>query len=382
MSIEFQCGACGKSLKTTDDKAGRRARCPECGEMVVVPSPGGEASEFDFNFEEAALPGGTFNIGPSQVESGFGGTRAQRPRRAEPQEPCPMCGELVGRSAKKCPHCGERLERKASRRSGTGKNRISVDEVFGQAWTAFSDRAGLIIGAMVLAALLLMIVTFAIGVVVGVVFGFSIIAGRRTTMADPLSALGSGFVVIVIVDVFFLLFWDWLLLGLSIIATRITRSDNRAELADLFAGGPQLMRFFGISLLLALILFGAALAGGLISVMSQSVLLPVIVVYGTAFFLLFKFWAAPFVLADQDPGGLRTLGICWEIMTGNHVTMFLTLLMLFLIHFTAFLLPVFGGPIGFWLWLLTLVFTLPFTFLIFASAYDLITTDDYEADYE
>jgi hypothetical protein len=36
MSIAFQCG-CGKQLKVRDELAGKRARCPACGEIVPVP---------------------------------------------------------------------------------------------------------------------------------------------------------------------------------------------------------------------------------------------------------------------------------------------------------------------------------------------------------
>jgi hypothetical protein len=37
MSIRFQC-ECGKKLKATDDKIGKRVLCPDCGQPVTVPS--------------------------------------------------------------------------------------------------------------------------------------------------------------------------------------------------------------------------------------------------------------------------------------------------------------------------------------------------------
>lgn len=37
MSIRFQCD-CGKKLKATDDKIGKRVLCPDCGEPVTVPA--------------------------------------------------------------------------------------------------------------------------------------------------------------------------------------------------------------------------------------------------------------------------------------------------------------------------------------------------------
>jgi len=36
--IQFSCG-CGKRLKATEEQAGRRARCPRCGKLQMIPQP-------------------------------------------------------------------------------------------------------------------------------------------------------------------------------------------------------------------------------------------------------------------------------------------------------------------------------------------------------
>ena len=41
MAIESTCGGCGKLLSVGDEHAGRRARCPECGQIYTVPTPTG-----------------------------------------------------------------------------------------------------------------------------------------------------------------------------------------------------------------------------------------------------------------------------------------------------------------------------------------------------
>ncbi|MGH7200272.1 MAG: hypothetical protein ACREJB_06680, partial [Planctomycetaceae bacterium] len=38
MTIEFNCPECGKLLKTADNKAGVRAKCPGCGGSITVPT--------------------------------------------------------------------------------------------------------------------------------------------------------------------------------------------------------------------------------------------------------------------------------------------------------------------------------------------------------
>ena len=38
MPILFACGNCGKKIKAPDTAAGKKTKCPDCGEVVVVPS--------------------------------------------------------------------------------------------------------------------------------------------------------------------------------------------------------------------------------------------------------------------------------------------------------------------------------------------------------
>jgi len=39
MPIEFRCTQCNKLLRTADQSAGKKAKCPECGQILRVPSP-------------------------------------------------------------------------------------------------------------------------------------------------------------------------------------------------------------------------------------------------------------------------------------------------------------------------------------------------------
>ena len=38
MPIEFRCTQCQKLLRTADETAGKKARCPDCGAIVDIPS--------------------------------------------------------------------------------------------------------------------------------------------------------------------------------------------------------------------------------------------------------------------------------------------------------------------------------------------------------
>jgi len=38
MAIEFRCTQCNKLLRTADQSAGKKAKCPECGQILRVPA--------------------------------------------------------------------------------------------------------------------------------------------------------------------------------------------------------------------------------------------------------------------------------------------------------------------------------------------------------
>ena len=45
MPIEFKCTACDTLMRAADDAAGKKAKCPTCGEIVSIPDSNGEWAE-------------------------------------------------------------------------------------------------------------------------------------------------------------------------------------------------------------------------------------------------------------------------------------------------------------------------------------------------
>ncbi len=81
MSIEFLCAHCGQKLRVSDEAAGRRAKCPSCGQLNQIPQTGAPAEDpFAPSpslppFQSGDSPFQTTPINPYlSPQTGFGGT--------------------------------------------------------------------------------------------------------------------------------------------------------------------------------------------------------------------------------------------------------------------------------------------------------------------
>ncbi|MEZ6058579.1 MAG: hypothetical protein R3C01_17910 [Planctomycetaceae bacterium] len=112
MAIKVDCQHCGKTLTAKDSAAGRTAKCPNCGEPVVLP----KADEIYDAEDDFGSLGEAEDDFPSSI--------------GDNQKPCPMCGEMIASVAKKCRHCGEifdaSLKKKAKRASSSGEEEMTV----------------------------------------------------------------------------------------------------------------------------------------------------------------------------------------------------------------------------------------------------------------
>src|SRR5262245_44113711 len=117
MTIEFHCPHCDKLLKTADDKAGVSAKCPGCGESVLVPAITESNALFDQSFSPPPLTPAAARRTPASAESADENTDAAAMRD------CPMCGERIKAAATKCRYCGEELANRRFVGSGLASHR-------------------------------------------------------------------------------------------------------------------------------------------------------------------------------------------------------------------------------------------------------------------
>jgi len=112
VAIHVTCDACGKTLKTKDSAAGRRAKCPSCGAAIQIPETtemedGGIFDAEEMGFDDLGSPNDWGDATEDPAEAG--------------RKPCPMCGEMIKENAAKCRFCGEIFDpelKKQAKRSG------------------------------------------------------------------------------------------------------------------------------------------------------------------------------------------------------------------------------------------------------------------------
>ena len=119
MAITVRCPECGKRLQAPDSAAGKRAKCPNCSKVLVIPEPVYEAEEFA---EEPApapapepapapQPAGPRDLSDLLDEADEYPLQAPPPTLPTPtpssiggdaRRPCPMCGEFIPAGAAVC----------------------------------------------------------------------------------------------------------------------------------------------------------------------------------------------------------------------------------------------------------------------------------------
>jgi len=330
LTIEFSCSHCNKVLKTSDDKAGRRAKCPQCGEPIDVPLSADvtiSADGFD-GFDEPD------SGSPVSEENSF---LADSPVREEDSflsqgnTDCPMCGASVPAGAAKCQACGETLQ--ASGRSGHWQPRvINMGDVFSRSWELFKSNLGMCLATCFLAFVIYIIGVIAVSVTSGVMVGM--LGNEFMILAQLLTNIGIYFIVFM------------LQLGGQKIFLQIARGEP-AEIGTLFSGGPYLWRMF-----LCSFVFGILTLLGYLLLIIPGVILSLM------------FWPYSYLLIDRDLPGIQSFTESKQVTQGN-------LLNLFGIYLATIAIVMVGG-------LLTLgigfIFLVPFSFLVYTVTYAEMTS--------
>jgi predicted RNA-binding Zn-ribbon protein involved in translation (DUF1610 family) len=110
METFLDCPGCSRKLRVRDDLQGRKIRCPGCG--VTFPADAPATPNLALDAEPAPPPREpeTVPLAPLPDEPA---SPQSRPGRARDLTPCPSCGELILRAARRCRYCDEDLDEEA-----------------------------------------------------------------------------------------------------------------------------------------------------------------------------------------------------------------------------------------------------------------------------
>ena len=320
MPVEFRCTQCNRLLRTQDETAGKKAKCPECGTILTIPRPG--------SAPEAGTPppvgsGPSAGAGPQSpfgpIEPPPAGPESPFARGPAPDAENPYASPAdytVGAPAVYAPAAGRIVP-----------TRIDSGDVFSRTWAIFKDRLGISIAVF--------LVFFALSMGVGIGIGI-VRTGVTFALGDPVA----GFIVGMFLQVIAWIFNTWLGIGVALVFLKIARGQE-VNLGEIFAGGPYLLTVVVASVLFGLMLAGVVLvclflAGTLGAIVwfaqGQPVAMLAAAVGGyllalvPMIILLLMFCMFQYLIIDRNAGIIESLSLSRQITAGNKLTMFGVLL--------------------------------------------------------
>lgn len=96
MAIKATCSKCGRELNVKDELAGKKGKCPDCGEVIQVPT-------LDESAAAAAEPEAPPAEAPAEPSP------APEPELQKPTKRCVHCRKSIAVDAVFCIHCGTHL---------------------------------------------------------------------------------------------------------------------------------------------------------------------------------------------------------------------------------------------------------------------------------
>lgn len=323
MAITFNCEHCGKSLTTSDDKAGRKAKCPGCSEMITVPST--DVAAADGDIEEGDLADLPAAPSPSRKSSS-----------SAPAGPktCPMCGAENPPRAKSCQACGEEFEvDEPTKHQGRGS--FDVGEVLSTSWVIYKNQLGLVLGSVLIAGIISSFASAPAQIL------STINDVQRQQGQNPDVALQAVSFLLLIPS--YLVSW-FLQIGVTQVLFKVARGKE-TNLGEIFSGGRYFLRMLGATLLFVI------LAGlGFVACVVPGVLVTLM------------FWPYVYVLIDENPEGISCLWRSKEITQGTWGSVFVLMLAAMGVSLLGFVMCCVGA-----------IFTVPLAQLFLAVAYCRIT---------
>ena len=328
MPIEFRCTSCQKLLRTPDESAGKKAKCPHCGAFVDIPigagssmsSPGTlEPSTSISPAEQPAPSAAAFAANPFVDSAATNRTAHSASDNPYASPSAPASSYTIAKVAKTEPR----------------HTLVTLDDLLNHTWTIFTSQ----IGPLILLGL--------------IPFGISIAQQLISMIANVAAqATGEQAIVIVVQITFGILGFviqTWLSVGMVVYMSNFLRS-GQPNLRDLLDCGRYFFRVILANIVMGFLMLGLLLifaVPALLVVLIQGPNnvgrepLPIVVVSVICvllflcvwFWVIVRFLLVHYFLIDRDQGIFQAFGSSSAFMRGNIGVAFLAMLVVGMVGF-------------------------------------------------
>lgn len=306
MSIEFACSQCGQKLRVGDESAGKRAKCPKCGQINEIPQPAAEAP--DEFWDNASLPE-VPQTPPGSSPFGAG-SQQENPYSA------PQASFTMPSAASGMPFAGGKIVNVPT----------DVGSIVNYAFEVWKENLGLLVGATVV----VMVISN------GIPYGFGMVNAILQQAGNP----EMGAVIAIFGNLLSTAVQLYLNIGLSQIMLKLARR-RRSEFSDLFNGGSRFLPVLGVS-----ILFWLAIMGGVLLLIIPGIIIALM------------WWPCVLLVIDDKSDVMASFGTAREVTRNNMGTTFLV----WLVGVGVILLGLLACCIG-------IIFAQPLVGMMFVVAY-------------
>ena len=293
MPIEFRCTGCQQQLRVPDESAGKNAKCPKCGAVVVVPSalgapfPGISStpqpqSQFPLSAPIPPASGSPFGDSPGLGANPFG-------QSAKP------LGGGAGPNPYASPQAAAYQPPVATPGGPIVNQQVTVEQVFNYAWQIWQVNLGLLVGVTLVVAV---ITNGASYLMQGVEFALR--ENDAPEAAIAVSLLNSALNVVI---------QTFLGIGQTQIILKLVRRQQ-AEFSELFSGGPLFLPMLGFN-----ILYGLAIGLGLVLLIVPGII------------LLLMWWPAYYLVLERKAGVIESFSLATTVTQNNWGTAFVMALL-------------------------------------------------------
>jgi DNA-directed RNA polymerase subunit RPC12/RpoP len=340
MPIEFRCTECNRLLRTQDETAGKKAKCPECGAILTIPKPGMPPGTPGASpFGQVPPPSGP---GPSPIGAGPS-PAAPPPPGAGPESPFgpvppppggPASPFGAGSTADvENPYASPGHYMPAAPAAGRfAPTPIYMGDMLSRTWEIFKAQMGMCV-----------LIVLVAGLTILGVYAVAFVAAIALTVGAVAMGPG-GFVLAIVLRLFIqlglVLFVTWVIIGVIVATLKIARGQE-ATIGDIFSGGVYFLRVLLANILVGLINLGVLLVSLVLAVVlslaaatamrNAGPVVAIFIMVGTVFLAVIPmtvvwlmFALRQFLIVDRNVGVIESLSLSMQFTRGNKLTMFLT----------------------------------------------------------